>query len=107
MWFQAVGPSQDQIPVQPKDGSRFDSASMLQLLHQQRHESQGQGSSYQADRVSVACQTRQGETWQVYSQACKGGAQQESGSWADHGNYLQLWYSHYTVIAYTYSMVYY
>ena len=87
-WFQDGERSQDQLPVEAPGSSRLDSTTMLQLLQQQRNVSQAQGSSEQADRVSVGCQTRQGDSWRVQSEACLGKSGEESGSWAQHGNSL-------------------
>ena len=58
---------------------------MLQLLQQQRDDSQAQGAADQADRASVGCQTRQGDTWRVQIEGCLGKSGEDMGSWAYHG----------------------
>ena len=84
--FQGVGRAQEQVPIKAQTNSCLDTATILQLLQQQQYESQVQGSADQAGRVSVGCQTRQGDTWRVHSEACQGKLAEESGSWAQHGN---------------------
>ena len=88
--FQGIGRAQEQTPIKAQTNSCLDTATILQLLQQQQqqqqHESQVQGSAEQADKVSVGCQTRQGDTWRVHSEACLGKLAGESGSWAQHGN---------------------
>ena len=73
------------MPAKVPAGSCLDSTGMLQLLQQQRDDSQAQGTADQADRASVSCQTRQGDTWRVQSEGCLGKSGEESGSWAYHG----------------------
>ena len=84
--FQGVARAQEQVPIKAQTNSCLDTATILQLLQQQQHESRVQGSADQAGRVSVGCQTRQGDTWRVHSEACQGKLAEESGSWAQHGN---------------------
>jgi uncharacterized protein (DUF983 family) len=84
--LQGIGRAQEQVFIKAQTSSCLDSATMLQLLQQQQHESRVQGSADQAGRVSVGCQTRQGDTWRVHSEACQGKPAEESGSWAQHGN---------------------
>ncbi|KAL0023216.1 hypothetical protein WJX79_004139 [Trebouxia sp. C0005] len=85
---KGIARAQEQVPIKAPTGSCLDTATMLQLLQQQQqqqqHESQAQGSADQADRVSVGCQTRQGDTWRMHSEACQGKPAEESGSWAQH-----------------------
>jgi len=88
--FQDIGRAQEQVPIKPQTNSCLDTATTLQLLQQQQHESQVQGSADQAGRVSVGCQTRQGDTWRVHSEACQGKPAEESGSWAQHGNAVTI-----------------
>lgn len=88
--FQGIGRAQEQIPIKAQTNSCLDTATILQLLQQQQHESQVQGLAEQAARVSVGCQTRQGDTWRVHSEACQGKPAEESGSWAQHGNAITI-----------------
>ncbi|KAL0033703.1 hypothetical protein WJX77_001675 [Trebouxia sp. C0004] len=81
---KGIGRAQEQLPIKAQTSSCLDSATILQLLQQQQHESQVQVSADQAGRVSVGCQTRQGDTWRVHSEACQGKPAEESGSWAQH-----------------------
>lgn len=63
---------------------------MLHLLQQQQqqHQAQAQDLVAEADRVSVGCQTRQGDHWRVQSQGCAGTPKQDAGHWAHHGSPL-------------------
>ncbi len=89
--MQGIARAQEQVPIKPQTNSCLDTATILQLLQQQQqHESQVQGSAEQAGRVSVGCQTRQGDTWRVHSEACLGKPAEESGSWAQHGNAVTM-----------------
>ncbi|KAL3137484.1 hypothetical protein ABBQ38_004773 [Trebouxia sp. C0009 RCD-2024] len=76
---------QDSHPVKVPLGSWLDSSAMLQQQQQQQpDELQAQGSTKHADRVSVGCQTRQGDHWRVQSQGCIGLPKQDAGHWAYH-----------------------
>lgn len=88
--LQGIARAQEQIPIKPQTTSCLDTAAILQLLQQQQHESQAQSSAEQAARVSVGCQTRQGDTWRVHSEACQGKLAEESGSWAQHGSAVTM-----------------
>lgn len=69
--------------------SSLNSAVLLKQLQQQLQEQQQQHAakegSKDADTVSVACQTRQGDSWRMHSTPCQGGPQDKAQAWVQHG----------------------